>query len=263
MSEGPRQSDNELALGPTTLHYQVFGAPSERTPLLLTHGFASSCEMWRANAVALCGSRQVICWDMRGHGRTTTVPDPSNYSTAASVEDIIAILDECHAQKVVCAGLSLGGYLSLAFYLAHPERVAALGLFDTGPGYRNDKARERWNAYAESTAVGFETKGLAALGSSPEALLGQHDPEGLAFAARGMLVQRDSSVIDALQEICVPTLVLVGEKDEPFRRAAGYMAEEIPQATLRVLAGAGHASNIDEPQAFNSAVTEFLSTLDC
>jgi pimeloyl-ACP methyl ester carboxylesterase len=186
----------------------------------------------------------------------------SNYSTEACLEDIIAILDECRAPKVVCAGLSLGGYVSLAFYLAHPERVTALGLFDTGPGYRNEKPRERWNAYAESTAVGFETKGLAALGSSPEALLGQHDPEGLALAARGMLVQRDSSVIDALHAISVPTLVLVGEKDEPFRRAARYMAEQIPQATLRVLAGAGHASNIDEPQAFNSSVLEFLSTLD-
>jgi pimeloyl-ACP methyl ester carboxylesterase len=191
------------------------------------------------------------------------VPDSSNYSTAACIEDIIAILDECHAQKVVCAGLSLGGYISLAFYLAHPDRVAALGLFDTGPGYRNDNARERWNAYAESTAIGFETKGLAALGSSSEVLLGRHDPEGLAFAARGMLVQRDSSVIDALHGICVPTLVLVGEKDEPFRKAARFMAEQIPQATLRVLAGAGHASNIDEPQEFNSAVAEFLSTLDC
>jgi pimeloyl-ACP methyl ester carboxylesterase len=198
---------------------------------------------------------------MRGHGRTTTAPDPSNYSIAASVEDIIAILDECRVQKVVCAGLSLGGYMSLAFYLAHPERVAALGLFDTGPGYRNDIARERWNAYAESTALAFETKGLAALGSSPEALLGQHDPEGLAFAARGMLVQRDSSVIDALPAISVPTLVLVGEKDEPFRRAARYMAEQIPRVSLRVLAGAGHASNIDEPHAFNSAVAEFVSTL--
>jgi pimeloyl-ACP methyl ester carboxylesterase len=152
--------------------------------------------------------------------------------------------------------------MSLAFYLAHPDRVTALGLFDTGPGFRNDKARDGWNAYAESTAVGFETQGLAALGSSPEALLGQHDPEGLALAARGMLVQRDSAVIDALHTISVPTLVLVGEKDEPFRKAAMYMAERIPQATLRVLAGAGHASNIDEPQAFNSAVTEFLSTLD-
>jgi pimeloyl-ACP methyl ester carboxylesterase len=175
---------------------------------------------------------------------------------------MFAIVDECRAEKVVCAGLSLGGYMSLAFYLAHPERVAALGLFDTGPGFRNDKSRESWNAYAESTAVGFETNGLNALGSSPEALLGQHDPEGLAFAARGMLIQRDSRVIDALHTICVPTLVLVGEKDEPFRMAATYMAEQIPQATLRVLPGAGHASNIDEPQAFNSVVTEFLNTLD-
>jgi pimeloyl-ACP methyl ester carboxylesterase len=77
-----------------------------------------------------------------------------------------------------------------------------------------------------------------------------------------MLVQRDSSVIDALPAISVPTLVLVGEQDEPFRRAAAHMVEQIPQATLRVLAGAGHASNIDEPQAFNSSVLEFLSTLD-
>jgi pimeloyl-ACP methyl ester carboxylesterase len=73
-----------------------------------------------------------------------------------------------------------------------------------------------------------------------------------------MLAQRDARVIDSLASIKVPALVLVGAKDEPFLAATDYMASKIPGATKVVIPDAGHAANIDQPEAFNQAVLAFL-----
>jgi pimeloyl-ACP methyl ester carboxylesterase len=82
-----------------------------------------------------------------------------------------------------------------------------------------------------------------------------------AGAARGMLAQFDSSLIDSLPTIAVPTLVLVGAEDRHFLGAADYMAAKIPGARKIVIPGAGHAANLDQPAAFNRAVADFLAAL--
>ncbi len=246
----------------TTIHYEITGVVSDRTPLLLSHGYSASSSMWGPNLAALGADRPVITWDIRGHGRSLSPTDPACYSQAASVADMAAILDACGVGRAAVGGLSLGGYLSLAFHLEHPDRVAALLLFDTGPGFKNDAARTEWNERAEAYAVAFEGRGLDALGESPEVAPGPHDPTGLALAARGILIQRDAAVITSLPSIAVPTLVLVGEDDRPFLAAADYMAAKVPDATKVVLARAGHASNIDQPAAFDRAVTDFLAGVD-
>jgi pimeloyl-ACP methyl ester carboxylesterase len=243
------------------VHYQVVG-PVGATPVLLTHGFSSSSRMWEPNLAALASDRQVITWDIRGHGLSDSPADQVLYSEASSVEDMKAVLDAAGADRAVVGGLSLGGYLSLAFHLAHRDRVAALMLFDTGPGYRRDGARDEWNQRVERTASAFETRGLDALSDSPEvAGTTGRDPAGLARAARGIMAQHDSRVIDSLATIALPTLVVVGARDTPFLAAADYMAGKIPGAVRVVIDGAGHASNIDRPEAFNQAVLEFLEAL--
>src|SRR5262245_9278720 len=214
--------------------------------------------MWAPNLPALAAERQVITWDIRGHGRSGSPPDPSRYSEAASVADMAAVLDACGITRAAVGGLSLGGYLSLAFHVAHPAPVAALLLFDTGPGFKQEGSRERWNAYAASRADALERDGLAALSTGVEVGPGPHDPLGLARAARGILTQRDSRVIDSLSSIRVPTLIVVGEYDEPFLAATDYMAAQIPGAVKVVIDNAGHAVNIDQPDAFNAVVREFL-----
>jgi pimeloyl-ACP methyl ester carboxylesterase len=154
--------------------------------------------------------------------------------------------------------MSLGGYLSLAFHARHPERVAALILVDTGPGFRRDEPRQKWNAFAERTAAALERDGLAALRASPE--VGKHrEVIGLAHTARLVMTQRDRRVIDSLARI--PTLVVVGALDTNFLSAADYMAAKIPGARKIVLEGAGHAANIEAADAFNAAVREFLEEL--
>jgi pimeloyl-ACP methyl ester carboxylesterase len=217
--------------------------------------------MWKGQADAFPGYR-VITWDMRGHGQTDSPEDQSLYSEDHTVDDMAAILNELGIERAVIAGLSLGGYMSLAFNVKNPQKVRALMLFDTGPGYKNPVGREGWNKTAHQRADVFEEQGLAALGSSAEVRASTHrSAAGLARAARGMLAQVDARVIESLPEITVPTLVLVGENDQPFLGATDYMAAKIPGAQKVVIPNAGHASNIDQPAAFNAAVAAFLAQL--
>jgi pimeloyl-ACP methyl ester carboxylesterase len=238
------------------IHYAVHGSGPA---VLLTHGYSATSEMWKPQIAVLSQRYRVLLWDMRGHGQSDSPNDPAAYSEEATVGDMAALLDAFAVEQAVIGGLSLGGYMSLAFHLAHPERVKGLMLFDTGPGFRKDPPREAWNQRAEATARAFESKGLTALGRSAEVLASTHrSPQGLAHAARGMLAQRDARGIDSLPSIKVPTLVLAGAKDEPFLAATDYMASKIPGATKVVIPEAGHAANLDQPEAFNRAVLAFL-----
>lgn len=230
--------------------------------ILLTHGYSATSQMWAGQTTALKSQYRIIIWDMRGHGKTDSPDDQSAYSEASTIDDMAAILDACEVKRAVIGGLSLGGYMSLAFNVKYPGKVKALMLFDTGPGYKNPKSREAWNATAIERAEVFETQGLDALSQSDEVRASMHhSAQGLANAARGMLTQSDSRIIESLPAIQVPTLVLVGADDAPFLAATGYMAKKIPNATQVTIPDAGHASNINQPTAFNEAVLSFLATL--
>ena len=229
--------------------------------VLLSNGYSATSEMWQGQVADLEKDHQVVVWDMRGHGQSDSPEDPAEYSEQATVDDMAAILDECGIDRAVVGGLSLGGYISMAFHLAHPERVAALMLFDTGPGYRSDDGRAQWNKMVEGMAARLDERGLDGLGSGREVRRTAHrSAAGLAKAARGILAQRDSRVIDSLPAIDVPTLGLVGEHDRQFLSGTDYMAKKIPNATKVVLTDAAHAANIDQPDAFNRAVREFLTS---
>jgi pimeloyl-ACP methyl ester carboxylesterase len=243
------------------LYYEVHG----RGPtLLLSHGFSATSAMWQGQVDAIGKTHRLVLWDMRGHGQSDYPDDPAQYSEAATVADMAAILDAVGAPTAIIGGLSLGGYMSLAFHKAHPARTEALLIIDTGPGFKKDEARAAWNARSLDTAAKLETEGLAALRSaSAERALSRHrNAQGLAHAARGMLTQRDAGVIESLPTIRVPALVLVGSRDTPFLAATDYMAGKIPGATKVVIDDAGHAANLDQPAAFNAAVTAFLATLE-
>jgi pimeloyl-ACP methyl ester carboxylesterase len=242
------------------LYYEVHGSGPT---ILLTHGYSSSSLMWQGQVEPLSKAHQLVIWDMRGHGKSDYPQDQAAYSEAATVADMGALLDAVGAETAIVGGLSLGGYMSLAFNAAHPERVEALLIIDTGPGYRKDEARDGWNQNAIRTAERWERDGLNRAGpASPEAGLSQHrSADGLARAARGMLTQRDATVMNSLPTIAVPSLVVVGANDTPFLTASDYMAAKIPGAKKAVIPDAGHAANIDQPAAFNAAVMGFLEEL--
>jgi pimeloyl-ACP methyl ester carboxylesterase len=230
------------ALNGIEIEYDVTGTGPA---VLLSHGYGEGGHMWRGQQAALGQRYRLITWDMRGHGGTDAGRDPAQYSLDTTVEDMRALLSHAGEERAVIGGLSLGGYVSLAFYGVHPEMVRALVICDSGPGFRNAEARAAWNQRARERAVGLEQRG-------------QH---GLAHAARGMLAQTDARVIDLLPSIRVPTLIVLGDKDEPFIAPCEYMAKKISGARLEVIRGAGHMSNVDQPEAFNRVVLDFLDSL--
>ena len=244
------------------IDYEVSGSGP---PVLLSHGYSATRRMWDGQHRALGDRYQVISWSMRGHGQTESPADPSQYSAGLTIADMRALLRHVGVEGAVIGGLSLGGYASLDFYVAHPEMVRALVICDSGPGYRNAEARAAWNQRAHERAAELEARGLDALsGRSREmrVAMGEHrSAQGLAHAARGMLAQEGSRVIDALAGVRVPTLIIVGDQDQPFIAPCEYMAKKIPGARLEVIAGAGHSSNLDQPEAFNRVLRDFLDGL--
>jgi pimeloyl-ACP methyl ester carboxylesterase len=189
--------------------------------------------MWQNQIEALSDRYHVITWDMRGHGRSDAPSSPGLYSHETAVADMVAIMQACGVERAVMGGLSLGGFISLSFYLAHPERTIALMLFDTGPGQRRARSSE------ELTAIDHR-------GS-----------QSLAHARR-MLEEDDTRIIALLPSINVPALVLCGAEDKRFLAASDYLAANIPGAEKVIVPGAGHVSNMDNPDAFNAAVRSFL-----
>jgi pimeloyl-ACP methyl ester carboxylesterase len=244
-------------MGVVQVHHQIAG----RGPaVLFTHGFASSSHMYAATVADLSTDHTTITWDIRGHGKSDSPADPAEYSVDLSLADMAGILDAAGARRAVLVGHSLGGYLSLEFTFANPDRVEGLVLVGTGPGYRKDEARAAWNQMAERYAADLDQRGLDGMPPSAELDAGVHrGAEGLALAARGILSQRDGHVLEALPTIAAPTLVVVGENDEPFQAASRYMAAKIPDAELVVIDGAGHAPPVTHPNEFNAALRSFLA----
>jgi pimeloyl-ACP methyl ester carboxylesterase len=134
------------------IHYEVHGSGPA---LLLTHGYSSTSAMWQGQIEALSKNHKLVLWDMRGHGQSDYPDDPAAYSEALTVGDMAALLDQVGAASAIVGGLSLGGYMSLAFYRALPARVRALLIIDTGPGFKKDDARDAWNRRAHDTGDRF------------------------------------------------------------------------------------------------------------
>jgi len=244
------------------IYYEDHGGGRDAPAVMLTHGFCASSRMWESQMVELGKRYRLITWDMRGHGRSDSPLEQSQYSEVLTVGDMAAVLDICGIDRAVIGGLSLGGYFSMAFNIVHPLRVRALLLCDTGPGFKKDEARRVWNERAERRAQDLEAQGIDFEKAGDEVRSAQHrSVGGLVRAARGMLIQRDGAVMQSLDKIMAPTMVLVGADDSMFLAAADYMAGKIVNARKVVIPGAGHASNMHQPALFNSAVDDFLKEL--
>lgn len=152
--------------------------------------------------------------------------------------------------------------MSLAFHHTYPKLVRALLIISTGPGFKSPKARSQWNETAHATAARFEKEGLKFLqGLSPERATVTHEDAsggGLVLAGRGMLTQHTPRVIEGLDSISVPSLIVLGSEDKPFLNAGSYMEKKIKGSRRVIIQGAGHACNMDDVNGFNKAVVGFL-----
>lgn len=260
-----------------SLHVEVHG---DGIPLVLSPGYCQTHQNFRGQVESLCaGGAKVILWDYRGHGLSDGPEDPLAYSMEQVVSDLGRVLDHAApGEPAVLGGLSFGGLASLHFTLAHPERVRALVLICSGPGFKNPEAQARWEAQVGRIADRLEERGFegyvdgraapTAIGRRPElpaavaageAILAQNPRSVAQFGRR--VSGPAPGVIDDLAKIEAPALVLVGAEDEAYLRAGEVMAARLPNSRHVLIPGAGHVVNIEQAQAFDRAVLAFLDTL--
>ncbi len=257
-----------------TLYYEVKGRGS---PLVLVHGVACGLRLWDAQVSALSAAHRVITYDVRGHGLSDAPASAAAYSQPISVEDLRGLLDHLRLRRAVVGGLSMGGNIALNFALAYPKMVRALIIADTGAG---SDGTDQWVADCHAYARALETGGLEAFADmamrsplfaryaarGPEAArfirscLMTHRARGIAHTVREVLASRPTiyALEPRLRELGVPTLLIVGEHDEPCLKVHRFMADTIPGAKHVVLRGVGHLTNLEAPAAFNAAVRGFL-----
>ncbi|AJC55156.1 alpha/beta fold hydrolase [Streptomyces sp. 769] len=258
--------------GEITVAYEDEGSGA---PLVLIHGHPFDRSMWRPQTAHFSrAGMRVIAPDLRGYGGSSVVPGKTLLETFA--RDVAALLDHLGIERCVLGGLSMGGQIVMECYRQFPERIRGLLLADTfaaadtaeGRAVRLQTAErllaEGVDGYAhEVLPKMIAPANVTALPTVAEHVLGMMrnaSPEGAAAALRGRAERRDYTGL--LPRITVPTLVVVGTEDE-FTPVADARAihEATPGSRLTVIQGAGHMPNLERPEEFNAALTEFLATM--
>jgi pimeloyl-ACP methyl ester carboxylesterase len=243
--------------------------------VVLLHAFPLNASMWSAQREALGGSYRVICPDQRGFGGTQLGHDEPSLDEVA--DDVAAMLDTRKVDTCVLGGLSMGGYLAMAFLRRHPERVRGLILADTKASADSEEAAANRRRIADAvieagdsallldevlpTLVGTTTKERRPLVyGRVKALVERAPAYAVAWAQRAMSARPDS--LDALRGVRVPALVVWGEEDTLSTRSeAGAMVDALPDARLVTIPDAGHLTAVEAPEEFNAAVGEFLAAV--
>jgi 3-oxoadipate enol-lactonase len=243
-------------------------------PLVLIHGFPLTSDLFQPQRAALSHRFRVITPDLRGMGRSDTLPDASDYSMATYADDIVALLDALGIGQAVVGGMSMGGYVVLALLRRHPERVKGAILLNTRANADSDEGRAgRYKMIEQAQDEGVGTIADAML---PKMLTEQtrvERPELAAFvremmagvpvagivgALSAMAARPDST--DLLSRIAVPALIIVGSADNVTPpSAAEAMQAAIPDAQLVVIDGAAHAANLERPDEVNRAIEQWMA----
>lgn len=261
--------------------YQVNGlklayqSEGQGIPLLLIHGFPLNNRMWEPQIRSLSNQARVLAPDLRGHGDSEPIEGP--YSMGMLADDCVSLLDALDIEQpaVVC-GLSMGGYITLAFYRRHPDRVRGLILAATRAGADSPEGK----ANRDKAIAQAKEEGTAAIASSMlpkmlapktyeskpdlveqvENIMTSTSVPGIVGALEGMKQRPDSTPM--LGKIDVPTLILHGEDDQLIpAQEAQEMHTAIADSSLNLISNAGHLLNLEQPEKFNQIIREFMENL--
>ncbi len=259
-----------LRIRDVKLSYHDVGRGSRVVVLL--HGFPFSADLWLPQIKALGAHYRTIAPDLRGFGGSDVPGGP--YTMDVFADDVSRMLDALEIERAVIGGLSMGGYIAFEFYRRYPERVNALVLADTRPHPDTPVARKHRQKMAElaiargSSAVSEQLipKLLAPttltdkteVVTSLRKIMDAARPEALAAALAGMALREDARPL--LPQIEVPALVLNGAEDAITSAAeAREWSSNLPDARVEIIQNAGHVSNLEQPEAFNRALLDFLA----
>lgn len=259
-------------IGDVRLEWRESG---EGEPILFVHGFPFHSAMWGPQLSGLPPGWRGIAPDLRGFGASEG-PAEDLTSMDAYADDLAGLLDHLSIDRAVVCGLSMGGYVALAMWRRHRDRVRAMILSDTRAGADSAEAAEARRRLADR--VLREGPDVVADGMLPRlfsastsrraagtielvrAMMLETRPVTMARALLGMAARPDSEPL--LASIDVRTLVIVGDDDAITPRGqADLLARGIRPSTLEVIEGAGHLPNLEQPAEFNRAMAGFLIAL--
>ena len=248
-------------------------------PLVLAYGIGGNTTEWEPQIPVFSRAYRFIVWDPRGHAQSESPPNADQYTQEVFAQDLEGLLDHLGINRAYVGGLSMGGGIATRFAILHPERVAALLIFDSFSSSGLETPPENRQMREEIIRL-TETEGMSAVAEfamknnpniSQTALLGNDqenrvrqmylalDPVGYAHSTRMILNAVFSASL--LEGIEVPTLVMAGQEDGALP-ACRFIHEKIKGSKLVVIPEAGHLSNLDQPVAFNHAVLEYLASVD-
>lgn len=248
-------------------------------PVVLLHGFTGSRTTWYDFVAVAAKEFTTIAIDHIGHGRTASPASVERYRMDRAVDDLVEVVRTLGHERAAWMGYSLGGRTALQVTARHPEAVAALVTEGASVGLATEAERAARIEGDESLARMIEDQGLEtfvdhwgsiSLWDSQKQTLSEAQRTalrqqrlaqrgvGLANSLRGMGTGSQSWLGDRLTEIRVPVLLTAGKLDTKYVQIAQEMADAIPDARVRFIEGGGHAAHLEQPQAFNSVVLDFL-----
>jgi pimeloyl-ACP methyl ester carboxylesterase len=224
-----------------------------------------------------------VAFNARGYPPSDVPETVDGYSQERARDDVIAVMDHLGVEKAHVVGLSMGGFATLHVGLAYPQRCRSLVI--GGCGYGSQPGDEdRFREESEATAKLFETQGTPATaakyGAGPTRVqfqnkdprgfrefmghLAAHSAKGSALTLRGVQMRRPLlyQLVEGMQKMTVPALVMTGDEDEPCLDAALLLKRSIPTAGLVVLPKSGHLINLEEPELYNRAVADFIAAVE-
>jgi len=258
-------------------------ATGSGTPIVFVHEFAGDCRNWEQQVRFFARRYRCITFNARGYPPSDVPSAVEHYSQAHAVEDIVNVLRHFGIARAHVVGLSMGGYATLNFGLAHPEMALSLAVAGAGHGSDPDK-RGQFLQDCEDLAERLLTlgmqEGIAHYANSairrrykekdPRGFeefnrqFAEHSAVGSALTMRGYQLRRPTiyELGNRMRQMQVPTLIITGDDDDPCLEPALFMKRNIPNARLWVVPRTSHPINLEEPDAFNRVVLDFLAEVD-
>jgi pimeloyl-ACP methyl ester carboxylesterase len=250
-------------------------------PVVFCHEFAGDYRSWEPQVRAFGHRYRCITYSQRGFLPSSVPADPHQYSQELLIEDLKALLDRLQIASAHLVGFSMGGSVVLNFGLRYPDLCRSLSVVGAGAGNTN---RERFEQDIRDVVSLIRTGGMRAFADSYSAgpirtpfkrkdpygwsvfreQLAEHSAEGQANTMQGVMLTRPTifSLEAPLRALEVPTLVAIGDEDEPCVEVAVFLKRTVPGAGLLVLPQAGHAINLEEPAIFNAALLDFFGLVE-
>lgn len=237
----------------------------ERTPLIFLHGVGSDKSVWRPQLEHFAKSRRAIAFDYPGYGESEAIEGATRDDYAAA---ILAALDALGIDHAHVCGLSLGGVVAIAMHSAAPGRCASLTIADSFAVHPQGQA-----IYDRSMAASHDMRGLAEarvgalMASNDPAIraevietMARIDPGAYRIGARAVWLADQKERAAAIR---APVLIICGDEDAITPPSLSeVLAALVPHSRLRIIEGASHLANLDDPGEFNRSIEDFLSQLE-